>query len=134
MKRNLPIFTRRMLPVLAALVLGSISARTPAMLAQQEPSQSAAADTRQIEMIVTGLSCPLCAYGLEKKLGQLEGLDSVSVDFKTGRVRLLFRDGSEVSDERLHQLVRDAGFEISEIKRSRDEPRSGRGSGAGPRG
>lgn len=89
--------------------------------AQQEsrPAQQALAAGRQrIDIVVHGLSCPFCAYGLEKKLKKIEGLDSLSVDFKTGNVSLVVQDGSKASDERLEQLVKDAGFEVVKIERT----------------
>lgn len=89
--------------------------------AQQEDQatrQAAARGPQEIRMVVHGLSCPFCAYGLEKKLKKIESLDSVSIDFKTGTVVLLVRDGSEAGDERLKQLVKDAGFEAVKIERA----------------
>lgn len=35
---------------------------------------------------VDGLSCPFCAYGLEKKLGEVEGVQSLETNIKDGTV------------------------------------------------
>lgn len=94
---------------------GATAAQQPDRAAQQ-PAATAAGPER-IEMVVHGMSCPFCAYGVEKKLRRLEGVDSLSVDFKSGRVMLYVRDGSKITDARLRQLVKDAGFEVMEIKR-----------------
>lgn len=108
------------LPLVAAAMLGS--AALPAVGWTQQDQRPAAAalasGPQQIEMIVHGLSCPLCAYGLEKKLRTLEGLDSLSVDLQTGKVRLLVQDGSKATDGRLKGLVQDAGFQVVAIERS----------------
>lgn len=108
--------------LVAALVLALIG--LPAGLAAQEqkprgPEAAAVvAGPQRIEMIVHGLSCPFCAYGLEKKLRTLDGVDSLSIDFKTGKVVLLVRDGSKAGDRRLQELVEDAGFEVAGIDRA----------------
>lgn len=35
---------------------------------------------------VDGLSCPFCAYGLEKKLGEVDGVQSLETNIKDGTV------------------------------------------------
>lgn len=109
-----------LLLLVAAAILGT-AALPEVGWTQQDRSQAqqaAASGPQQIEMIVHGLSCPFCAYGLEKKLRKIEGLDSVSVEFKTGKVLLLLQDGSKATDDRLKELVKDAGFELVKIERS----------------
>ncbi|MBI4513902.1 MAG: heavy-metal-associated domain-containing protein [Gemmatimonadetes bacterium] len=101
------------------LVLGGLPRTATVTQGTQEPQQAAVtAGPQRIDMVVLGLSCPFCAYGLEKKLKKVEGLTDISIDFKTGKVRMAVRDGSKVSDERLKKLVKDAGFEVEEISRS----------------
>ncbi|MBI2403774.1 MAG: heavy-metal-associated domain-containing protein [Gemmatimonadetes bacterium] len=110
----------KLLLLVAAAILGT-AALPEVGWTQENRSQAqpaVASGPQQIEMIVHGLSCPFCAYGLEKKLRKLEGLDSVSVDFKTGKVFLLLQDGSKATDGRLKELVKDAGFEVVKIERS----------------
>ena len=38
------------------------------------------------QLRVDGLACPFCAYGIEKKLGALEGVQSVETNIKDGVV------------------------------------------------
>lgn len=78
----------------------------------QQAEVETAAEPQKIEMTVLGLSCPFCAYGLEKKLRKVEGLTDLEIRFKTGRVVLEVKEGSEVTDERIRELVKEAGFEI----------------------
>ncbi len=114
--RNLVLFT--------AVIVGVAAPAKVAWAQQEQTSQVQAAGPQRIDMIVTGLSCPFCAYGLEKKLRKIEGLDSIGIDFKTGKVLMLVQDGSKATDERITQLVKDAGFEVAEIKRSTRTPGS----------
>lgn len=113
--------TRKTLVIVASamLVLAGLPTAARAQQERQEPQQTVVtAGPQRIDMVVLGLSCPFCAYGLEKKLKKVEGLTDISIDFKTGKVRMEVRDGSRVSDEQLNKLVKDAGFEVKEISRS----------------
>lgn len=110
-------------PVLFAVLLTAAVAATPRIVRAQTPVRDmppAAVTGRRerITVTVTGLSCPFCAYGLEKRLKKLEGLDSLRIDFKTGNVVLTVRDGSKAGDERIRKLVKDGGFEATKIERS----------------
>lgn len=109
-------------PALLVALLAGLSAAPGAARAQagtaEGPAAAAVGGPERITLTVTGLSCPFCAYGLEKRLRTLEGLDSLSIDFKTGSVTFTVHDGSEAGDARLRQLVRDAGFEVIRIERS----------------
>lgn len=71
----------------------------------------ALADTTY-SMRVDGLACPYCAYGIEKKLEQIEGVDaeSIDVDLKAGVVRVTTTDDVELTEERMKELFHDAGF------------------------
>lgn len=102
----------------ALAILGAAGALDAQQRQAPQPPLAAGAGPQRIEMIVHGMSCPFCAYGLEKKLRKIEGVDSLSIDFKTGRVTLAVPDGSKVTDEQIRDLVKDAGFEVMEIKRS----------------
>lgn len=103
--------------LLFAAALGLLLGVPTSAPAQQETNEVLAQGPQRIEMVVHGLSCPFCAYGLEKKLKKVEDLDSLSIDFKTGKVLMLVQDGSKATDERIEQLVKDAGFEVATIER-----------------
>jgi copper chaperone CopZ len=81
------------------------------------PAALAGGGPQRITVTVTGLSCPFCAYGLEKRLRRLEGLDSLHIEFQSGQVALYLRDGSKVGDQEIRRLVTDAGFEARKIER-----------------
>lgn len=63
-------------------------------------------------MRVDGLACPYCAYGIEKKLKQIQGVDaeSIDIDLKSGVVRVTTADGVQLTEERMKRLFNDAGF------------------------
>lgn len=64
------------------------------------------------ELRVDGLSCPFCAYGIEKKLMQTEGVESVEIDLERGVVEVGVREGAKLTESRMKQLVSDAGFTL----------------------
>ncbi len=66
---------------------------------------------------VDGLSCAFCAYGLEKNLKELEGVEKVEINLNDGTASLIFQEGKTVTDETIKKTVKDSGFTPREIKR-----------------
>ena len=76
---------------------------------------SAQAQVEAISIRVDGLSCPFCAYGLEKKLKKIEGVDEVKINVDKGLADLHHKTGESIAVERLNDAVADAGFTPREI-------------------
>lgn len=76
---------------------------------------SAKEDVSEISIRVDGLSCPFCAYGLEKKLKRLEGADKIHIDIDLGIAHIQVREGATIDEKDLKQAVEDAGFTSREI-------------------
>lgn len=68
-----------------------------------------AAGTRYV-MQVDGLACPFCAYGIEKKFRQIEGVEQVAVDLDKGRVTVEVGEGTRLTEPEMIKLFKDAGF------------------------
>lgn len=64
----------------------------------------------QITVRVDGLSCPFCAYGLEKKLKRLEGAEEVRINLDQGLVEIRVTKGKTIEESLLRQAVKDSGF------------------------
>jgi len=73
-------------------------------------SLAAFAAGTQYVIRVDGLACPYCAYGIEKKLKQIEGVEKIDVDLDKGMVTVNVRTGVEFTDPQMVQLFKDAGF------------------------
>ncbi len=97
-----------MLMCTASLVFGQ---GVPTLAQQTSPPDSA----QQILVRVDGASCPFCAFGLEKRLGHLEGVASVKIEMKAGKVIVTLKQGAKVSEQALRQAVEEAGFTPREI-------------------
>ena len=65
---------------------------------------------------VDGLACPFCAYGIEKKLSAIEGVESIDTDVKSGQVVVTLAKGKVLSEEVARQAVQDAGFTLRSLK------------------
>ncbi|NIR46446.1 MAG: heavy-metal-associated domain-containing protein [Gemmatimonadetes bacterium] len=102
-----------------ALLLG-----TPAARAQgSDETDEKAAEAPQLEgasitLEVDGMSCPFCAYGLEKRLMKLSAVDSLVIRVSDGLVRIRLKEGETLSDEKLNEAVKRAGFSLREIERT----------------
>ncbi len=73
------------------------------------------AQSKEVKVRVDGLSCPFCAYGLEKKLNDLDGVDSIFIDFEEGLVVMQVTDSENISEEEIRAKIEEAGFTPREI-------------------
>lgn len=71
---------------------------------------------------VDGLSCPFCAYGLEKKLGEIDGVQSLETNIKDGTVTVTMKDGEPLSEAAAKQAVKAAGFSLRKLEPVQSAP------------
>lgn len=70
---------------------------------------------------VAGLACPFCAYGIEKKLNAVQGVERVETDIKAGVVIVTMKEGTVLDETAAKQAVKDAGFTLKGFKRVSSE-------------
>ncbi len=80
----------------------------------------AQAQTKYV-LTVNGLTCPFCAYGLEKKLKKVKGVESVSIDLEKDEAIVLIKDGTVVQEEALRKAVKKAGFSVASLNKEATE-------------
>jgi len=85
-------------------------------LAMLLPATAFAAQT-QYQLLVDGLACPFCAYGIEKELTQTEGLESIDIDINAGTVTVTMADGAIFTEAQADQIVKDAGFTLNSFQK-----------------
>jgi len=73
-------------------------------------SATAPAAGTEYQMRVDGLACPYCAYGVEKKLKQIDGVEGIDIDLDKGVVTVQVREGVALTDTQMAKLFKDAGF------------------------
>ena len=66
---------------------------------------------------IDGLACPFCAYGVEKKLSSIDGVEEIRVDIEKGQVIVIMSDGSTLSESSAREQVNKAGFTLRSITR-----------------
>ena len=74
-----------------------------------------------IDVQVDGLACPFCAYGLEKKLSDLDGVDSIKIDIEEGLVTLIVQEDTTITEEVIKEKVKEAGFTPGKITLNKSE-------------
>ena len=76
------------------------------------------ADQEVVDVSVTGLACPFCAFSVEKSLGKLAGVDSVTVDLAANQVRVVMQAEHVADLNKIKQAIVNAGFTPGEASRS----------------
>lgn len=64
----------------------------------------------EYRMRVDGLACPYCAYGIEKKFKQIQGVEFFDIDLDRGVVTVKVAAGVELTEPRMMRLFQEAGF------------------------
>ncbi len=77
---------------------------------------AALADSHVYKLYVDGLACPFCAYGVEKKVGGLEGVEKVDIDIDEGLVAVTLADGATLDEATAKQAVDEAGFTLRKFE------------------
>lgn len=83
-------------------------------------AQAFSSQHKKVTLRVDGLACPFCAYGLEKKLKRLDGVEKLDIKINEGLVVLYFKKDATIDRALLEKKVKEAGFTPREI--TIDEP------------
>lgn len=79
---------------------------------------SLGARAETIEMTVHGLVCGFCAQGIEKTFRKNAATEDVFVSLEHRLVVVSTKPGTDIADDTLRNVLRDAGYEIKEISRT----------------
>ncbi len=74
-----------------------------------------AADHEVVEIAVSGLACPFCAYGLEKNLTKLAEVESATVDLAASLARVTLKPDQKADLDAIKEAIVKAGFTPGEI-------------------
>ena len=67
---------------------------------------------------VAGLACPFCAYGIEKKLRRLDGVETIEINIKDGAVIVTMEEGATLDEAVAKQAIEAAGFTLDGFERT----------------
>lgn len=70
-----------------------------------------------VHISVNGLVCDFCARALEKMFGKEDAVNAIDVNLHTKIITVNFKDGQTLTDEKLTQLITDAGYNVEGIHR-----------------
>lgn len=80
------------------------------------PIPSAKAQVSSATVAVDGMSCPFCAFGVEKRLKKVDGAGLVVVDLKTGTATLSAAEGKTIHVDQIPDAIKTAGFTPGKIR------------------
>lgn len=72
-----------------------------------------------VEVSVNGLVCDFCARALEKVFGNESAVKNIDVNLDTKIITINFNDEQTLNDEKLTQLITDAGYNVERIERAK---------------
>ena len=65
------------------------------------------------DLRVNGMTCPFCAFGIEKKLRAVDGVQEVEILFDEGILKLTIAPDNKATIRDLDSAVKDSGFKLS---------------------
>lgn len=86
------------------------------------PVQVLGASLERIDVTINGMVCSFCVQGVERKIRGLSETQNVKIDLSKRLVQVWLRPGEVIQDDQLRKLIRDAGFDVREIKHIRGTP------------
>ena len=82
---------------------------------------AALADSHVYRLYVDGLACPFCAYGVEKKVGGLDGVEKVEIEIGEGVVAVTLAEGATLDEATAKQAIDEAGFTLRKFEAPKKE-------------
>jgi mercuric ion binding protein len=71
---------------------------------------------------VKGMVCAFCAQGIEKKFRSQAELEDIKVSLENKFVKIKFKEGKSLSENRIAELLKDAGYEANFNSSQKDKP------------
>ncbi|MCE3009152.1 MAG: heavy-metal-associated domain-containing protein [Proteobacteria bacterium] len=67
----------------------------------------------ELKVGVKGMVCAFCAQGIEKKFKAEPEIEKVKVSLENKFVLLTFKDGKNLTKEKIKEILKDAGYEAN---------------------
>lgn len=85
---------------------------SPGVNAQNETKQ----EMVYVKIEINGMACPYCAFGMEKELKEVAGVEKVDIELKEGLAFISTPINQKPSKESLKKIIIDGGFSIGRIE------------------
>lgn len=88
-------------------------------------SQSASAQTENaqeriyVKIEIKGMACPYCAFGMEKELKKVAGVENVKIELKAGLAYISTPIKQRPDKKSIERIITDAGFTVGKIEYSK---------------
>ena len=70
-----------------------------------------------IDVTITGMTCAICAHGIEKKLKENSEIQTIYADFDTQLIRIITQNKPAVTDDFIETSIDWAGYKVITINR-----------------
>lgn len=81
-------------------------------------SSQVMAQGAEIKVSVKGMVCGFCAQGIIKKFQAEPSVAKVAVSLEKKRVTLDLKEGQNISDSQIEEILRNAGYNVDNVDRS----------------
>lgn len=71
----------------------------------------------EINVKVSGMVCSMCAQGIQKKFSKVDSVKSLTVNLDNKVVQIQTKEGQDVSDKVINELIKEAGYNVANIER-----------------
>ena len=72
-----------------------------------------------LRISVNGLVCDFCARSIEKIFTKNESVDSINVNLEKMLITINLKNGKNLNDDIIKQLIKDSGYDVAEINRDK---------------
>jgi periplasmic mercuric ion binding protein len=96
---------------LSAFAEDSMSKSTPAKVEHVKSLTQAMPVSNELKVGVKGMVCAFCAQGIEKKFKAQKEVEKVEVSLENKFVKLTFKNGQRLTDEKIAQILKEAGYD-----------------------
>src|SRR5437764_557422 len=71
----------------------------------------------EVQVSVNGMVCGFCAQGIKKKFSAQPAVDEVKVSLEKKLVTLSLKEGQDIPNDKIAELLKDSGYSIQKIVR-----------------
>ena len=72
-----------------------------------------------LKISVNGLVCDFCARSIEKLFRKKESVESINVDLENMLITIYWKKGKNINNIIVTQLIKDSGYDVTEINREK---------------
>jgi len=72
-----------------------------------------------VKIEVNGMACPYCAFGMEKELKKVTGVDNVVIELEEGMIYISTPKSKKPEEKNLSLTIKNAGFTPGSIEYSK---------------